>query len=304
MYPRDGVLVEAARFRHREALRLFMERVATLLGPYRRPGGRTCTKAWKKYGRCFMICGAFGFSLKFCYGKDDDTLPAIGCSSGHTHDYSLQESKGRSVVGLSRSERMARVKGKDTSPERILRSALWEAGLRYRLNHKAPAGRPNIVFPGSKVAVSVDGCFWHGCTAHYSRPRSREEFWSQKLAANTERDSRLTLRLESFGWIMVRVREHEVFSKLDEVVEVIRQATQGLPPSQDRDWRVVRVVPVPEEGEDWERQELRLLRDWDVVRYEVGPRKTGRDKGSPKAVRAANQRSRDRKSSKPEKRLG
>lgn len=193
------------------------------------------------------------------------------------------------MVSLSRSEHMARVKGKNTSPERLLRSALWETGLRYRLNYKAPAGRPDIVFPGSKVAVYVDGCFWHGCPAHYSRPRSREEFWSQKLAANTERDSRLTLRLEALGWIAVRVWEHEIFTQLDEVVEIVRQASQGVPPSTERDWRVVRVIPVPQEGEDWERRELRLLRDWDVVRYEVGPRKTGKDKGRPKVARTTRQ---------------
>lgn len=180
---------------------------------------------------------------------------------------------------------MARVKGKNTSPERILRSALWKIGLRYRLNYRVPAGRPDIVFPGSKVAVSVDGCFWHGCPAHYSRPRSREEFWSQKLAANTERDSRLTLRLEALGWISVRVWEHEIFTQLDEVVEIIRQATEGVPPRRERDWRAVRVVPVPEEGEDWEMRELRLLRDRDVVRYEIGPRKTGKDKGRPRIGR-------------------
>lgn len=199
-------------------------------------------------------------------------------------------------MSLSRSEHMARVKGKNTSPERILRSALWEAGLRYRLSYKVPAGRADIVFPGSKVAVSVDGCFWHGCPAHYSRPRSRDEFWSEKLAANTERDSRLTLQLESCGWIMVRIWEHEIFTQLDEVVEIVRQATQGVPSPRERDWRAVRVVPVPQEGEDWERRELRLLRDWDVVRYEVGPRKTGKDKGRPKVARTTRQ-TRDRRTS-------
>ena len=189
---------------------------------------------------------------------------------------------------------MARVKGKNTSPERILRSALWKAGLRYRLNYKVPAGRPDIVFPGPKVAVFVDGCFWHGCPIHYSRPRSREEFWSQKLAANTERDSRLTLRLEALGWIVVRVWEHEIFTRLDEVVEIVRQATQGDPSPSERDWRAVRVVPTPQEGQDWEMRELRLLRNRDAVRYEIGPRKTGKDKGRPKIARTTRQ-TRDRK---------
>ena len=193
-------------------------------------------------------------------------------------------------MSLSRSEHMARVKGKNTSPERLLRAALWEAGMRYRLNYKVPAGRPDIVFPGPKVAVSVDGCFWHGCPAHYSRPRSREQFWSEKLAANTERDSRLTRRLESLGWIAVRVWEHEVFTSLGAMVDIVRKATQGIEPPVDRDWRVVRVVQVPQQGEDWERRELRLLRDWEVVRYEVGPRKTGKDKGRPTVSRSGDTR--------------
>jgi len=196
-------------------------------------------------------------------------------------------------VSLSRSEHMARVKGKNTSPERILRSALWQDGLRYRLNYKVPVGRPDIVFPGPKVAVSVDGCFWHGCPAHYSRPRSREEFWAEKLAANTERDSRLTRELESLGWIVVRVWEHEIFSDLDEVLRVVRRAIRGVSPPPERDWRVVRVIPASHEGDDWERRELRLLRDWDVVRHEIGPRKTGKDKGRPKIVPASRHRRRN-----------
>ncbi len=195
---------------------------------------------------------------------------------------------------LSRSEHMARVRGKNTSPERLLRSALWKAGMRYRLDYKVPMGRPDVVFPRAKIAVFVDGCFWHGCPSHYSRPRSREGFWSEKLLANVGRDSRLTLGLEAAGWRVVRVLEHEVLSDLDEVVDLIRQAKEGLRLSAERDWRVVRVVPVPEEGEDWERRELRLLRDWDNVRHEVGPRKTGSDKRRPKGKGATQRAVRSR----------
>lgn len=207
-------------------------------------------------------------------------------------------------MSLSRSEHMARVKGKNTSPERILRSALWEAGLRYRLDYKVPAGRPDIVFPGPKVAVSVDGCFWHGCPAHYSRPRSREEFWSQKLAANTERDSRLTLRLESCGWNVVRVWEHEIFSDLEEVIRIVQRAIRGESPPPERDWRVVRVVPMPNEGEDWERRELHSLRAWDLVRYELGPRKTGKGKGNPRPANSARRSFASKGASIPESRPG
>lgn len=199
---------------------------------------------------------------------------------------------------------MARVKGKNTSPERLLRSALWRAGTRYRLNYKTPMGRPDMVFPGARVAVFVDGCFWHGCPAHYSRPRSSVEFWSGKLLANVERDSRLTLGLEAADWRVVRIFEHEVYLDLDEVVRVVEAAMRGERLPDERDWRVARVEPVPQEGEDWERRELRLLRAWDVVRHEVGPRKTGHDKGRPRVSRAARGSARGRTTTRPERRSG
>lgn len=207
-------------------------------------------------------------------------------------------------MSLSRSEHMARVKGKNTSPERLLRSALWRAGIRYRLNYKTPMGRPDMVFPGARVAVFVDGCFWHGCPTHYSRPRSSEEFWSGKLLANVERDSRLTLGLEAADWRVVRVFEHEVYLELDEVVWAVEAAMRGERLPEERDWRVTHVEPVPEEGEDWERREIRLLRAWDVVRYEVGPRKTGHDKGRPNVSRATRGSSRGRTTTGPERRSG
>lgn len=176
---------------------------------------------------------------------------------------------------------MSRVKGADTSPEMLLRSALWHQGLRYRLKYKVPAGRPDLVFPGPKVAVTVDGCFWHGCPEHYSRPKSREDFWAEKLAANTERDSRLTLRLESVGWTMVRIWEHEILRDTDRVVRIIREAIEGRRSAPDGDWRVVRVDPVEGPDGGWERRELRMLRRWDRVKYETGPRITGSGKDGP-----------------------
>jgi DNA mismatch endonuclease (patch repair protein) len=175
---------------------------------------------------------------------------------------------------------MARVKGSNTSPERILRAALWRSGLRYRLRARAPVARPDVVFPGSKVAVFVDGCFWHGCPYHYSRPRTREEFWSNKLISNVERDRKQTLQLEAMGWRVVRVWEHEIFGDIESVVEAVSMAVQGKPSTGERDWRVTRVVPIPEEGHDWELRELSLLRDCRQQKCERGPRKTGSDKKS------------------------
>ncbi|HYO69174.1 MAG TPA: very short patch repair endonuclease, partial [Archangium sp.] len=87
-------------------------------------------------------------------------------------------------MGLTRSEQMSRIRGKDTSPERLLRSALWRAGLRFRLQSRTPYGRPDVVFSKARVAVFIDGCFWHGCPDHYVRPRTRNDFWSSKLLEN------------------------------------------------------------------------------------------------------------------------
>src|SRR5580692_10585444 len=108
-------------------------------------------------------------------------------------------------MGLSRSEQMARIRSRNTTPERVLRGLLWSAGLRYRLHATTPAGRPDIVFPGTRVAVFVDGCFWHGCPDHYVRPRSSSDFWSRKLLENFKRDGAQTERLEALGWRVCRI---------------------------------------------------------------------------------------------------
>ncbi|ATB39391.1 very short patch repair endonuclease [Cystobacter fuscus] len=162
-------------------------------------------------------------------------------------------------MALSRSEQMSRIRGKDTSPERILRSALWRAGLRFRLQARTPHGRPDVVFPKARVAVFIDGCFWHGCPEHYVRPRTRNEFWSSKLLENVERDRRQTLQLEAEGWRVCRFWEHQIFETLPEAVDTVREALQQerwIPPNS---WRVVQVDALPGEG-DMEQRWLEELR--------------------------------------------
>lgn len=158
-----------------------------------------------------------------------------------------------------RSALMSRIRGKDTKAEVVLRKALWATGLRYRLHARSPSGRPDIVFPGARVAVFVDGCFWHGCPQHYVRPRSRDEFWSEKLRQNVERDGRQTSELEGVGWSVVRVWEHEVFTDLTGVVGRVEGAVRGERTSHDERYQVIRVEPVDEAG-DRERRFLRELR--------------------------------------------
>ena len=100
----------------------------------------------------------------------------------------------------ARSAGIARNPSHGTKPETLLRSALWRRGLRYRLEYKTEWGRPDLTFLGPKVAIFIDGCFWHGCPEHYVRPRTREAFWQKKLKENVNRDRRqiLTFALASF----------------------------------------------------------------------------------------------------------
>lgn len=155
---------------------------------------------------------------------------------------------------------MARIKGKDTGPERLLRAELWRRGLRYRFKTSELSVRPDLVFAGSRTVVFIDGCFWHGCPEHYVRPRSRPEFWSAKLLENVLRDHRQTLDLERMGWKVVRIWEHELFTDLPQVVKRVEETIEGKLGNQNPDWRVVRVEPLAT-GSDFEDRELVDLRD-------------------------------------------
>lgn len=100
-------------------------------------------------------------------------------------------------------------RAKDTKPELSVRRLLREAGYPgYRLHWKKAPGRPDIAYPGRKVAIFVNGCFWHRCP-HCSppMPKSNEAFWEAKFAANRERDGRKTAELEAAGWTVFTVWE-------------------------------------------------------------------------------------------------
>jgi len=176
-------------------------------------------------------------------------------------------------MGLSRSEQMSRIRGRDTSPERLLRSALWRTGLRFRLHVRTPHGRPDVVFPRYKVAIFIDGCFWHGCPDHYVRPRTRDEFWSPKLRENVDRDRRQTLLLEEGGWRVCRFWEHQIFEALAEVVACVREALLAGKWTPSASWRVVQVTPLAGEG-DMEQRWMEELRDATAKRSLVGRRST------------------------------
>lgn len=121
---------------------------------------------------------------------------------------------------------MSRIRGRDTRPEIVLRKALWRAGFRYRLRSDLP-GRPDLVFPGTRVGLFVDGCFWHGCPIHYSSPSSRREFWAGKLRRNVEHDLEVDDLLVGSGWLPFHIWQHE----LREVEDLVTRIGSVLRPS-------------------------------------------------------------------------
>lgn len=100
---------------------------------------------------------------------------------------------------------------RDTAPELALRRELWSRGLRYRVDHKVVGTRRrvDVVFTRARVAVFIDGCFWHRCPIHSTLPKANAAWWLAKLDANVERDRRTDRDLEMAGWVVVRVWEHE-----------------------------------------------------------------------------------------------
>jgi DNA mismatch endonuclease (patch repair protein) len=100
------------------------------------------------------------------------------------------------------SEVMSANKAKNTKPELLLRKLLWESGFRgYRINYKKIPGRPDIVFVSKKVAIFVNGCFWHRCPhCDYKLPKNNAEFWKKKFDANIERDKRKIEELKKINW--------------------------------------------------------------------------------------------------------
>lgn len=127
--------------------------------------------------------------------------------------------------------RMEAQPSRDTSPELELRSELHGRGLRYRVHDRPIDGlrrEADVVFRGPKVAVYVDGCFWHGCPEHGSTPKSNQDFWREKIQRNKERDRDTVERLEEEGWVAVRVWEHEDPAEAaDRVEDVVRSRRQN-----------------------------------------------------------------------------
>ena len=110
------------------------------------------------------------------------------------------------------SRRMAKVRQKGTGAEIALRRDLYRRGLRYRVDFevlKKPRRVADIAFQGLRIAIFIDGCFWHGCPEHATWPKQNAEFWRQKIEANCARDTDTNERLRNIGWTVLRFWEHE-----------------------------------------------------------------------------------------------
>lgn len=130
-----------------------------------------------------------------------------------------------------RSFNMSRIRSRDTKPERLLRSELWRLGYRFRLRTSLP-GKPDIVFPKQKLAIFVDGCFWHGCPEHFRLPQTNREFWRDKISANQERDRRVDRALKRDGWQACRIWEHELKDSLTVTVLKVENLLKIKPTSK------------------------------------------------------------------------
>jgi DNA mismatch endonuclease, patch repair protein len=110
------------------------------------------------------------------------------------------------------SDRMARTGQRDTAAELRVRSELHSRGLRFRVDRAPISGvrrRADVVFTRRRVAVFIDGCFWHGCPDHGTWPKHNADWWREKINANVRRDRDTNSRLEEAGWTVVRIWEHE-----------------------------------------------------------------------------------------------
>ncbi|QNG35570.1 very short patch repair endonuclease [Geodermatophilaceae bacterium NBWT11] len=111
------------------------------------------------------------------------------------------------------SRRMSAVKKRDNGPEMAVRRLLHAAGLRYRVTWPVPGQRRrtiDIAFTRARLAVFIDGCFWHGCPLHATSPKANAAWWAEKISTNRTRDADVTSQLEDMGWTVLRFWEHEV----------------------------------------------------------------------------------------------
>lgn len=130
------------------------------------------------------------------------------------------------VVEAKRHNNMSHIKSKDTMPEIMFCKALWHCGIRYRKNYKKLPGTPDIAITKRKIAIFVDGDFWHA-KGHQDNPgeqiKSNREYWVKKLSRNVERDKEVDEELLNLGWLVLRFWESDIKRDVEQCVKLIKE---------------------------------------------------------------------------------
>ncbi|MFC9477423.1 MULTISPECIES: very short patch repair endonuclease [Streptomyces] len=141
--------------------------------------------------------------------------------------------EGSWASSAARRRNMQAIRSRDTKPERLIRRLVHANGLRYRV-----AARPlpdlrrtaDMVFRPAKVAVFIDGCYWHGCPEHYVSPKTNPGYWSEKVARNVARDRDTDERLSAAGWLVLRFWEHQSSDACAlSIISAVRERRNDLP---------------------------------------------------------------------------
>ncbi|MCX4484886.1 MULTISPECIES: very short patch repair endonuclease [Streptomyces] len=141
--------------------------------------------------------------------------------------------EGSWASSAARRRNMQAIRSRDTKPERLIRRLVHANGLRYRV-----AARPlpdlrrtaDMVFRPAKVAVFIDGCYWHGCPEHYVSPKTNPGYWSEKVARNVARDRDTDERLSAAGWLVLRFWEHQSSDACAlSIISAVRERRDDLP---------------------------------------------------------------------------
>lgn len=121
---------------------------------------------------------------------------------------------------------MRKIKAKNTTPEIILRKALWKEGIRYRIENIKITGNPDIAIKKHKIAIFIDGEFWHGFNWQEKKTKikSNKEYWIKKIERNIERDKKNNQLLTNQNWVVLRFWEHEIKKDLNKCIEIVKDS--------------------------------------------------------------------------------
>jgi len=123
-----------------------------------------------------------------------------------------------------RSTIMSKIRSTNTRPELVIRNALWKKGLRYRIHDKSIIGTPDVSNKSKKIAIFIDGCFWHGCPTCYNKPQSNTVYWNQKLRYNKNRRNLVKKKLHDNNWKILEFWECNITDNIDGIVSKICKA--------------------------------------------------------------------------------